>query len=56
MLEYTVRAEEEGKRVREILRGSMRVSYSAMKSAKWGGRILLNGEPVLWTGGYAPGM
>ncbi len=44
MLEYTVRAEEEGKRVREILRGSMRVSYSAMKSAKWGGRILVNGE------------
>ncbi len=46
MLEYRVRPEEEGKRVREILRGSMQVSYSAMKSAKWGGSILLNGEGV----------
>ncbi len=46
MLEYIVQAREEGRRVREILRGSMQVSYSAMKSAKWGGSILLNGEAV----------
>ena len=44
MLCYTVLPEEEGRRLREILRGPMRVSYSAMKSAKWNGRIYLNGE------------
>ena len=36
--------EEEGKRLREILRGRMRISWSAMKSAKWNGAVLLNGE------------
>ena len=45
-MEYTVRAEEAGRRVRDILRRSMGVSYSAMKSAKWNGRLLLNGENV----------
>ena len=45
-MEYTVKPEENGKRVRDILRGSMGVSYSAMKSAKWNGRLQLNGEPV----------
>ena len=41
-----VRPEEEGRRLREILRGPMQISYSAMKSAKWNGQILLNGERV----------
>ena len=45
-MEYRVSAEEEGQRVREILRGGMRLSYSAMKSAKWNGSILKNGAPV----------
>ncbi len=45
-MEYTVRAEEDGKRVREILRCGMEVSYTALKSAKWNDRIFLNGEPV----------
>jgi len=45
-MEYTVRPEEEGRKVRDILRRSMGVSYTAMKSAKWNGRIRLNGEPV----------
>ena len=45
-MEYQVKAEEDGRRIRDILRRSMEVSYSAMKSAKWNGRILLNGEPV----------
>ena len=45
-MEYRIGAEEDGRRVREILRRSMQVSYSAMKSAKWNGRIRLNGEPV----------
>ena len=44
--EYKVRAEEDGRKIRDILRRSMSVSYSAMKSAKWGGRIRLNGEAV----------
>ena len=45
-MEYTVKAEEAGRRVRDILRRSMEVSYTAMKSAKWNGRLLLNGENV----------
>ena len=43
-MEYTVKAEETGRRVRDILRRSMGVSYTAMKSAKWNGRLWLNGE------------
>ena len=45
-MEYTVKAEETGRRVRDILRRSMGVSYSAVKSAKWNGRLWLNGESV----------
>ena len=43
-MEYRVRSEETGKKVRDILRNSMGVSYTAMKSAKWNGRIRLNEE------------
>ncbi len=45
-MEYTVKTEEAGRRVSDILRRSMGVSYTAMKSAKWNGRLQLNGEPV----------
>ena len=45
-MDYQVKAEEDGRKIRDILRGGMGVSYSAMKSAKWGGRIRLNGDPV----------
>ena len=45
-MEYTVRPEEDGRKVRDILRRSMGVSYTALKSAKWNGRIRLNGETV----------
>ena len=45
-MEYVVTEAEEGRRLRDILRRSMGVSYSAMKSAKWDGRILLDGEPA----------
>ena len=45
-MEYTVKTEEAGRRVRDILRRSMGVSYTAMKSAKWNGRLWLNGESV----------
>ena len=43
-MEYRVKPEEEGKKVRDILRRSMGVSYTALKSAKWNGRIRVNGE------------
>ena len=45
-MEYRVKAEENGRKVRDILRRSMGVSYTALKSAKWNGRIRLNGETV----------
>ena len=45
-MEYIVTEAEGGRRLRDILRRSMGVSYSAMKSAKWDGRILLDGEPA----------
>ena len=45
-MEYRVGPEEAGKKIRDILRRSMGVSYTAMKSAKWNGRIRLNGEAV----------
>ena len=45
-MKYTVKPEQTGRKVRDILRGSMGVSYTALKSAKWNGRIFLNGETV----------
>ena len=45
-MEHIVRPEEAGRKVRDILRQSMGVSYTAMKSAKWNNRLQLNGEPV----------
>ena len=45
-MEYRVRPEEAGRKVRDILRRSMGVSYTAMKSAKWNGRVRVNGEPA----------
>lgn len=45
-MKYTVGPAENGKKVRDILRRSMGVSYTALKSAKWNGRIRVNGEPV----------
>jgi len=41
-MEHRVTREEDGLRLRAVLRGAMGVSYSAMKSAKWDGRILVN--------------
>ncbi len=45
-MEYRAGPEDAGRRVKEILRSVMGVSYTAMKSAKWGERIFLNGMPV----------
>ncbi len=41
---YLVGDGEAGRHLRDILRGPMGVSYSAMKSAKWNGRLYVNGE------------
>ena len=43
-MKYRVGPEEAGWKIREVLRRSMGVSYTALKSAKWNGRIRLNGE------------
>jgi len=45
-MEHLITAADAGRRVRDILRQVMGVSYSAMKSAKWDGRITLDGMPV----------
>lgn len=45
-MEYIVSAEHAGRRLRDVLRQVMGVSYSAMKSAKWDGRITVNGTPT----------
>lgn len=45
-MEYRVAPEEDGRKTGEILRRSMGVSYTALKSAKWNGRIRVNGEPA----------
>ena len=42
MMEHTITAAESGRRLRDILRQVMGVSYSAMKSAKWDGRITVD--------------
>ena len=54
-LEYTVRPEEDGRKVRDILRRSMGVSYTALKSAKWNGRIRVNGAAARADARVAPG-
>lgn len=45
-MEHTVTAAESGRKLRDILRQVMGVSYSAMKSAKWDSRITLDGVPT----------
>ena len=43
-MNYIVR--QNGRTLRDILRRDMGVSYSAMKSAKWDNRILVDGIPT----------
>lgn len=43
MMEHIVTAAEAGRRLRDVLRQVMGVSYTAMKSAKWDGRITVDG-------------
>ena len=42
-MEHVITATESGRRLRDILRQVMGISYSAMKSAKWDGRITVDG-------------
>lgn len=44
-MKHQVTPNEEGMRLRDVLRQSMGMSYTAMKSAKWDGRILVNQSP-----------
>lgn len=44
-MDHLVTPQEQGWRLRDVLRRSMGVSYSAMKSAKWDQRILVDGAP-----------
>lgn len=47
ILTYTVTPEEEGRMVKGILRGSLQLSYTLLKSLKWReNAILLNGQSV----------
>lgn len=48
ILTYTVTPEEDGRMVKGILRGSLQLSYTLLKSLKWReNAILLNGQSVL---------
>ena len=42
-MEYIVTETDDGRFLREVLRGPMALSYTAMKSAKWSDRIRVNG-------------
>lgn len=44
-MDHLVTAAEDGRRLRDVLRQVMQVSYTQMKSAKWDGRILVDGLP-----------
>ena len=44
-MEHVIEPQESGYKLRDILRQVMKVSYSAMKSAKWDNRILVDGVP-----------
>ena len=55
MLTWIVLPEEDGRRLRDVLLNSMHLSWSALKSAKWNGRIRLNGETVRADTKVSPG-
>lgn len=45
-MEYKITAADSGRKLKDILRQVMGVSYTAMKSAKWDGRITVDGLPA----------
>lgn len=56
ILTLTVTAADSGKKVRQLLRGKLRLSYSLLKSLKWReGAILLNGQPCTVAAVVRPG-
>ena len=55
MLTWIVLAEEEGRTMKDVLLNSMRLSWSALKSAKWNGQILRNGESARMRDRVSPG-
>lgn len=56
VLSYTVTAEDTGKKVRQLLRGKLRLSYTLLKSLKWReNAILLNGKPCTVAAVVHPG-
>ena len=56
LLTYTATAEDNGKKVRQLLRGSLHLSYTLLKSLKWReNAILLNGQPCTVAATVHPG-
>ena len=56
ILTYTAVSEDRGKKVRQLLRGRLRLSYTLLKSLKWrDGAILLNGRPCTVAAVVTPG-
>jgi len=43
-MEHTVGSAEDGMILRSVLRGAMRMSYTALKNAKWNGEITVDGQ------------
>lgn len=52
---WTAGPEDEGRSLRDVLLNSMRLSWSLLKSAKWNGQILRNGEPAFMRDRVRPG-
>ena len=46
MQRWIVGPEEEGRTLRDVLLNCLRLSWSALKSAKWSGGLLVNGAPA----------
>ena len=45
-MDYTLRPEDDGRSLRDVLRNELRLSEGAIRRAKWSGRLLVNGEPA----------
>lgn len=44
-MEYITTTFDDGRKLRDVLRGPMAMSYTAMKQAKWNGSITVDGVP-----------
>ena len=45
-MDYRVTAADEDRRLGDVVRSRLGISYTALKSAKWNGRLLLDGAPT----------